>query len=165
MSQAPAVVCTVRRSWFAGWLMLTLWLCGAVLALRAMADAGFGWRAWLLAATLLATGMFAALHWRRAPQGLLRWDGSSWLWRASASDPEHAGMPTLRLDLQHILLLHWRSEESGASGWFWLDAGSTDHARDWHALRCALHLRPPLLEMPVAPVHDGRVSAAPGNPT
>ena len=167
MSLAPAVVCTVHRSRFVGCLTLALWSCGATLAIRAVADAGPGWRAWLLGATVLATGAFAARHWLRAPQGVLRWNGSGWTWQqASVGDREHPGTPVLRLDLQRLLLVHWQPEDGGALHWFWLDAESTEGARDWHALRCALHLRQtPTPAVPISDGGAGRTHASSGNPT
>ena len=144
MSHAPVVACLVRRSRFAGALMLGLWLCGVLAAGRFAADAGSaagsGWRLALIVTALLGCGAYAAFQWLHAPRGTLRWDGQDWWWQPHGGS-DRAGSPSLRLDLQNRLLVHWSDPVDARDLWFWLNVGAVENAAAWHALRCALHAR------------------------
>lgn len=168
MSHAPAVACTVRRSPFAGALTLALWLSGAALAAHAATHAdgmpGSGWRLVVLGCTLVGCGAFAVAQWLQAPQGMLRWDGQGWWWQPHGGD-DRAGTLSLRLDLQRRLLVRWSDPVDSQVRWFWLHTNSAGHAADWHALRCALHVRPRALHQEAQTDDRTRAAIPAGTPS
>lgn len=89
--------------WCAAALLLAWWGQGGASSAGALAAAGALW--------LLAGG--AQVHaWRSAPQGQLQWDGGAWWWQAQgAVEAQQLQALQLRIDLQTVLLLAWRTAD------------------------------------------------------
>ena len=143
MHSAPSVSYPAGRSRFAAALLLLAWLLGgAAVALWWLQPRTEGWRlgtAWLV---LAAAGAFAAWSWWHSVPGTLAWDGETWSW--SDGRREHTGLVEVSLDLQHCLLLRWRSEN--ALRWLWLErAGGAER---WDDLRRAVYSRARLEDAP-----------------
>lgn len=137
MHSAPTVSYPLGRSHFQGWLggltsvagiaIGVLWYCQADL---------IGWRQLLFFLTLLLTSGFAAVAWRRSPEGCLRWDGTAWGWTAGST--AESGVLSVHLDLQFCLVLSLRTD-TGARIWFWPER-RVDLAH-WNDLRRAVFVR------------------------
>ena len=91
------------------------------------------WKPWLgLSLTALAGA--SAYRFRPAGRdGLLQWDSRGWSHREGES--ETAGVVTVHLDLQSVLLVYWASA-SGPGAWYWLSAAAQPSR--WLALRRAV---------------------------
>jgi toxin CptA len=137
MHAAPSVSYPVGRSRFAARLYAGLGMLGlAAAAAFCVQSAVFGWRQAMSLGAVAACGALAARSWRRSRQGVLHWNGMSWQWEEGATvDP---GRPTIAVDLQSRMLLHWRAE-SGGGAWLWLEQVSAP--ADWAALRRAVYSR------------------------
>jgi toxin CptA len=87
--------------------------------------------------TLIAIGLVsfacAVQAWRKAPEGLLRWDGQHWHW--TALDAEQACQLTPVVDLQSLMLVRIHSA-TGNKAWIWLEA--SPGGGNWIALRRAV---------------------------
>jgi hypothetical protein len=145
MHSAPSVSYPVGRSRFAAVLLLLAWLLGGIAtALWWLQSQSPGWRLGAASLVLAVAGACAAWNWWHSVSGVLAWDGQAWSWGGRQS-----GVLEVCLDLQHCLLLRWRS--GSASEWFWLErAGSTGR---WDDLRRAVYsrARPEALPEPRAP--------------
>jgi toxin CptA len=151
MHAAPSVTYPVGRSAFAAQAQACAALAGlaATCAWAWQSDA-FGWRQALAFAAVAACSALALAAWRRAPAGMLRWDGLAWTSEHGGS--VGAGRPDVALDLQSRLLLRW-SADGGGTRWYWVERLS-DPAH-WEALRRAVYSRastplPPAGEPPAA---------------
>jgi len=136
MHSAPSVSYPVGRSRFAGGLLLCAWLLGtAACVVWQMALPSIGLRSWGAAAALVMTAGIAAWHWWRMPAGTLSWDQDQWSWRGT---PLPAGAALqVSLDLQHWMLLRWRSGRH--SSWLWLERAG--RPEQWSDLRRAVYSR------------------------
>lgn len=134
MQSAPAVQYPVGRSHIRSLVMLLPWLLGGGALLlwggQVPAARSVQTLAWLL---WLVCGLLILRDLRRAPQGLLHWDGRQWRWQAR--DGEQVGVVRLRLDLQRWLLLEFRPQ-AGAGKWLWPQRDA--EPQRWDALRRAL---------------------------
>jgi toxin CptA len=135
MHDAPSVSYPAGRSRFAASLLLGIWLPGCAAALLWHARGQGGWRPGAMLAVLAAAGLFAAWHWWRAPAGTLTWDGEDWRW--SVHSGAAAPGVEVALDLQRVLLLHWKA--GGGSHWIWLERAA--RAERWDDLRRAVYSR------------------------
>ena len=137
MHSAPAVSYPVGRSHFQGWLVGLTALVGTLTALlwHYQVTTG-GWKQWLFVVTLLGSCMVAFRDWRRAPRGILRWDGKDWTWISPAALA--GGVVTIHLDLQFCLVLSLRTE-AGARIWLWPE--QRVEVTRWNALRRAVFSR------------------------
>ncbi|HWI80691.1 hypothetical protein [Ramlibacter sp.] len=137
MHDAPSVSYPVGRSRWGAALLALAWLAGvaAVLAWSLQPQVA----AWRLAAAwsaVIGAGALALRQYRRAPAGILAWDGASWSW-SEGSGPAASGRLRLSLDLQQILLVHWRGDRG--SRWIWLERAS--RRERWDDLRRAVYSR------------------------
>jgi hypothetical protein len=118
-------------------------LASAALSAWALGWSGVspGW-AWL--PTLVA----AVLVWRlgAGQAHVLAWDGVQWHCDGVP------GLVTLKLDLQHLVLLRWTAEAEPAQA-RWLVPTAAQCGADWHALRVALlsGSGPARLDPPITP--------------
>jgi hypothetical protein len=147
MHSAPSVNYPVGRSRWGAALLALAWLAGAAATLQ--------WTlyhevpvarlaaAWLV---LIAAGAMAAWRWRAQPRGSLAWDGAGWTWDGSAA-PAVSGSLRVSVDLQRVLLVHWRG--GGASQWLWLERASAPER--WADLRRAVYSRARPDTLPLAP--------------
>lgn len=135
MHNAPSVTYPVGRSFWAGLWVGTIWALGVIaLAAWTVQRSGADWLTGMAWGGCLATGAWAAAAWWRSPTGELQWCGTAWWW-SDAHGNSTQGALVVGLDLQRLLLVHWRS--GGASAWFWLERG---HAPvHWPALRRAVY--------------------------
>lgn len=115
-------------------LLAVVWLLGgaATLAWTAATPEGarpaLGWLAWL------GAGWLAWRGWRAMPRGHLDWNGGEWCWNG---EPVVAPTPpTVVLDFQACLLLHWADAPAGLR-WLWLERA--DAPGEWAALRRAVY--------------------------
>jgi hypothetical protein len=126
---------------------------GAVLAGCAVA-VPFAWLGWHLQAArlgsgfelvclmllgLLATGLAAAVAWRRCRRcrgEQLRWDGGRWQLLDAKGHAWTLTAPTVQVDLGEWLLLRACHTLDGASAW--LPVQRDDAPPAWHALRVAV---------------------------
>ena len=83
---------------------------------------------WLMVCLLTVREAFA-----RQDEGVLHWDGRQWCRETAAG--AKVGMPLVRIDFQHWLLLEFRSED-GRSIWLWPARKAAPLY--WNALRRAL---------------------------
>ena len=145
MHSAPSVTYPVGRSRFAGLLLSAIWLLGAAAtALWIRQSVDTGWRPALALALVAAAGLSAFGTWWRSPAGDLAWEEGVWRWSG------HPGSPVPGLDLQHVLLLRWRSQEAGGPArWLWLERSSRPGS--WDAIRRAVYSRPNPEALPQAP--------------
>jgi toxin CptA len=120
MHNAPSVSYPVGRSRFAGAVLLGLWLLGAIgcVAWR-LASPPSGLRFAAAGICVAVAGAAAAWHWWHMPAGTLAWDQEQWSWLGAGLA---GSAPEVGLDLQHWLLLRWRS--GSASSWLWLERAS-----------------------------------------
>ena len=139
---APAVSFAVEPSRLlrqVGWA----W-CGFALGVQGLwfAQSGVHWLG-PLAGTLLTLvlGAWAGCELRRAPTGLLAWDGEAWSFTPLSGQPLHGELPLrVLLDAQFCLLLAWpASAARGPQRWFFLERAQAPSR--WHALRCAVYSR------------------------
>ncbi|WP_157263693.1 hypothetical protein [Azohydromonas aeria] len=151
MRTAPAVHLTLEADtpWRVGLCLLGAAAAAVpVLGLALRLELAPAWAFGAAAAAALAGG---AWPWRRrAPQAAaLAWDGAQWqLWLRGQARP-CAGRAQLMIDLGPWLLLRLCPTPSGApraARGHWLALSRSRHAAHWHALRCALHARPPAAE-------------------
>lgn len=135
MHSAPAVSYPVGRSSLREACLLLPWLlAGLVCAAWTLQAASFS------AAQGLALLLWLGVAWRllaelrRPAEGLLAWDGQSWLWEAGGQ--RCLGTPHLRLDWQRGLLLEFQPLDAPAA-WLWIERGM--EPRKWDGLRRALY--------------------------
>ena len=136
MHDAPSVSYPVGRSRWAGALAAVLWLAGlAGTVLWSVQPQVAAWRLALAWMVVVVAGLATLWTWRRAPRGVLAWDGSGWTWtpEGGAAAP---GDVQVGLDFQRLLLVRWRA--AGARGWFWLER---DGGEPWDELRRAVYSR------------------------
>ncbi len=140
MQSAPSVVYPLGRSHFLGRLLLIGWLVAAGVTVwwwraSALAD----WRPLLGCAALLIVAWVMATGWRRAPVGLLQWDGQRWHWESlvyrSGTSLEP---PAVVLDLQFALLLRL-DNQAGAGWWLWAERSASPPR--WFDLRRAVYAK------------------------
>ncbi len=93
----------------------------------------------------LATGGFAAWHWRSGHDGILNWNGTHWNWNCQGATA--VVTPEVILDFQQVVLLRLHAVQ-GYSLWVWPQKNTAPE--HWLALRRALFC--PLRE---APRRDG----------
>jgi hypothetical protein len=137
MHNAPAVNFPVGRSRFQGYLVGSVGLGGAVVGtLWSYQPNPVGWRWWLFAVTLVATGLVATRAWLQAPTGCLRWDGQAWNWTSGVTSI--GGALSVVLDLQFCMVLCLRTA-GGERFWLWPQR-QMDPTR-WDALRRAVFSR------------------------
>jgi toxin CptA len=119
MYSAPAVSYPVGRSHFHGQLLVgAIVLSGFSLAMWIMQSDVRAFRHLVVAALWLGSATVAIVAWLRSPHGVLTWDGRDWTW--TCHDVSHPVVPSVMLDSQSALLVHWRV--TGASnGWIWLE--------------------------------------------
>ena len=110
-------------AWLAAWLDAGVrgWLCATGAALAA---AGLGWR------------LSAAASVR------LSWSGSAWTVEPEGGPAVAIAPPRVMLDLDRWMLLRWRPEGDGRSGW--LAVSAADAASAWHLFRAAVYSFDPL---------------------
>ena len=145
MHDAPSVSYPVGRSRWAGALAASLWLAGlaGTLLWSAQPQLAF-WRLALAWGAVAAAGLIALRACWRAPRGVLAWDGAGWTWAPHGAGAE-TGELQVALDLQHLLLVHWRA--SGARRWFWLERAGGER---WDELRRAVYSRARPAALPAA---------------
>lgn len=143
MQNAPAVSFPVGRSMVAARGMAFLWALGVFSAAYLAATTSQPSRtlaiAWVLG---LGTGLAALIHWRKLPNGFLRWDRNVWQFAPSKTgigEPVTLGEVSVCLDLQSILLANFQAP-SGRRYWFWLER-KADMAQ-WRILRRAIFAQP-----------------------
>ena len=137
MRNAPAVSYPVGRSSFQAGISMALWLLGVVACANWLAPMPHAsWRLPLALATLLGTGLFAALSWQRPILGVVSWTGEAW----QLLQPQVvAGNLVPHVDLQFVMLVEFRPLEDqrfGANQWFWLVRRSDP--KKWHLMRVAI---------------------------
>ncbi|MBG9387887.1 hypothetical protein [Caenimonas aquaedulcis] len=136
MHSAPSVSYPVGRSLFAAALMSCVWLAAAGVGMLWIWQMPIpGWRAGAMAAALVGSGGFAAWSWLQAPAGELSWDGRDWAWQAGANAV--TGRVAAILDLQGVMLLHWRAPTGPE--WLWVESRRRESA--WRDLRRAVYSR------------------------
>ncbi|MGZ5195681.1 MAG: hypothetical protein ACXWB8_09600 [Ramlibacter sp.] len=124
------------RSRFAGALLLCAWLLGAVACVAwRLASPASGLRSAAAATALVLAAGIGAWHWWRMPAGTLTWDHEQWSWRGA--DMAAGAALQVSLDLQHWMLLRWRSGR--LSSWLWLERAS--RPEQWSDLRRAVYSR------------------------
>lgn len=135
MHNAPAVSYPVGRSFVREACLLLPWLlAGLVCAVWALqseqfyAAHGLGLLLWLSGAWLVQAEL------RRPTEGLLAWDGQSWVWEAGGR--RYVGALRLRLDWQQGVVLEFRPLD-GPGVWLWIERGMAP--RLWDGLRRALY--------------------------
>ena len=150
MHNAPSVTYPVGRSLLAGGLGGVLWLLGVVVTVQWIRQSPVsGWR--LVAAVMVPAlaALAAGWNWWIMPRGTLAWDGQSWTWTGAAG--VDVGAVDVCLDLQHFLLLHFRSHPT--SHWLWLERNRS--AARWDDLRRAVYSRARPQTMPEAEAEAG----------
>ena len=94
------------------------------------------WDDWKLWSGLTLTALVGVCAYRLRPvcgNHVLQWDGRGWSCRAGERDT--AGVVTVHLDLQSVLLVFW-APASGPGAWQWLSAEA--QPSQWLALRRAV---------------------------
>lgn len=88
----------------AGVLLAWVWL-----------GAGFGLALWIKAGVAVFLWLLCAVSaWcslQRQPKGYLHWNGQAWTWQSQSFLRSLSGAPVVALDLQWLLLLHWRDDQ------------------------------------------------------
>jgi hypothetical protein len=139
MHSAPAVTYPAGRAHGARWLLLAIWLVGAISA--ALAVAGHDGVAARDGAWLANVWLAGAVAWRwggHREVGQVRFDGQYWSWSGRAmlgAARAHVG-----LDLQSLMLVRLTEPERPRQ-WLWLERRS-DPLR-WVDLRRAVYSRAP----------------------
>ena len=150
MHNAPSVTYPVRRSLLAGGLAAGLWLLGVLVTVQwILLSPVSGWRLVAAVMVLALAALAAGWNWWIMPRGTLAWDEEAWTWTCAARTD--LGAVEVCLDLQHFLLLRFRSQ--AASRWLWLERSHS--AGCWDDLRRAVYSRarpqtPPEAEAGVA---------------
>lgn len=150
MHQPPAVSHLVLRSRWHLRVIATLSALGLVTALGFFLSQSGSWAAVLLVLVSLFTPIPALLAWRKAPTGLLQWDGQYWYWAGFGEAQACQLSPVF--DLQSVMLVCVR-DEGGAKVWLWLEAVAS--GGKWMALRRAV--------FGSQRFQDARVRPGPGN--
>lgn len=97
----------------------------------------------LLGVLALASG--ACVWGVRASQAReMQWDGATWSLAAGARVPAVSGDLTVTLDLQRLLLVHFRTVNAREGCWLWLNRSAMPER--WAALRRAAYCRAPVCE-------------------
>ena len=140
MHSAPPVTYPLGRSHLQAWVLLGLWLAGAVLLLAwGLFAPGLDWRLGVTLLALLMAGLVAWRGWTKTPAGQLRWDGQVWSWEsARAVSPSLVRELSVALDFQHIMLLRLQTSDQ-ALLWLWAQRRSMPER--WLDLRRAAHGR------------------------
>ena len=130
---AGAVRCDGGRVWYALHSLLPALSAAALLGWALLlADAG---GVWALAVSLLAAVVVGYLARRWRPRAaLLQWDGQRW------TVDGQPGRLQLMMDPGLLLVLRLHLDAGGER---WLAAGAVEAGPAWHALRAAVHARPP----------------------
>lgn len=130
MHGAPSVSYPVGRSRVGLWLAgAACFSAGAAVAAWALASDDLNWRHAAGGAAWLAAVAASLLAWRRAPRGVLAWDGGQWLWEGLP-----IAAPRLAIDMQRWVLLE---AAGGGPGWLALERDAAPS--HWDALRRALY--------------------------
>ena len=172
MHSAPSVSYPVGRSRLEGWLIAVGVLTGVAVVLTwVVASPQPGWRHGLAATLAAISAAVALVHWRRAPQGQLRWDGGQWYWLAQSAhgvsaaplleDAQAVSGVAVHLDAQRTLLVRARLAAGGAR-WFWLQAA--EQPALWPGLRRAVYSRgtaPPPTDVAPLPLPGGAGATPP----
>lgn len=133
MHRAPAVSYPAARSRWHLQAIIFLWAlgsCASFFFIQSQARAE--WMA-LVLMCVCATGAAALVAWRKAPSGILRWDGQCWNW--SGFLELTPCQVELVVDLQQAMLVRV-SSASARRIWLWLNAAGA--APQWIALRRAV---------------------------
>ncbi len=139
MHRAPALSFPVGRSRFLGALVGSTALAATLVDLLWYAGAAASpWRHWLFILVSLAVFVMAFEAWRKAPSGILAWDGRSWHWTGAGALAPVSGHLRVQLDLQFCLLLSLRP---GCGARIWLCPERRHDVLYWNALRRAVFSR------------------------
>jgi toxin CptA len=138
MHNAPSVVYPLGRSGFLAWLLLGLWLAGALLAVFWFyVIRQLDWRMVLTIAAVLGAGAAARTSWTRIPVGQLAWDGEAWRWESASYQ---TGIAVYELsviaDFQRRLLLRLENQ-AHARLWLWVERSAMPDR--WLDLRRAVY--------------------------
>ncbi|WP_309679062.1 hypothetical protein [Polaromonas sp.] len=160
LHNAPPVVYPLGRSRFQGFLLLGLWLAGAVALLLWVFTTGqLGWRMAVAGVAVLAAGMAAHRGWKSTPTGQLAWDGQAWCWE---SPGYQAGTAQQQLsviaDVQRLLLLRLENPAQ-ASLWLWAERSAMPER--WLDLRRAVFATPRAAAVPPAMAVSGDMNHDP----
>ncbi len=136
MHLPPAVSYEVVRSRWQFFIACALAILSASAALLFWVQQGSSARAIALACAAGTCSPLPFVLWRKAPTGLLYWDGAQWLWPGFSDAPVHH--MRLCLDLQSFLLVQIGLAQ-GETAWLFMEERD-DRAR-WLALRRALVAR------------------------
>ena len=137
MHSAPAVRYPVARSPRVGAVLLGAWSLAAGMCLWWWLRGGA--TPWHMAWALLSLSFGAVLaivQWQGMPTGNLRWDGQAWWWQFADEDEVLVNV-SVRLDLQHGLLLHMAGDLPWRAHWCYAERAQLP-AR-WSDLRRALY--------------------------
>lgn len=135
---APSVVYPLGRSHFLAWLLVGLWLAGALSALLWFyGTRQLDWRMALAVAAVLGAGGAARTSWTRVPVGQLAWDGEVWRWESASYQ---TGIAVYELsviaDFQRRLLLRLENQAQ-ARLWLWVERSAMPER--WLDLRRAVY--------------------------
>ncbi|WP_374669222.1 hypothetical protein [Ramlibacter sp.] len=118
-------------------LLGIVWLLGGAATAAWTAATPDGPRLVLAWLTWLVAGWLAWRGWLALPRGELAWDGGAWRWNTETVAAMTA--PTVVLDFQASLLLHWADAPAGLR-WLWLERA--DAPGEWAGLRRAVYSPP-----------------------
>jgi hypothetical protein len=139
MHRAPALSFPVGRSRFLGALVVSTAPAGTLVGVLWYAGAAPSpWRHWLFVLVSLAVFVMAFETWRKAPSGILAWDGRSWNWTGACAPTVVSGHLAVHLDLQFCLMLSLRP---GSGARIWLCPERRQDVLHWNALRRAVFSR------------------------
>ncbi|MDO5626045.1 MAG: hypothetical protein Q4G71_15320 [Pseudomonadota bacterium] len=139
LKTAPAVTYPVGRSRRLALLLAAPWVLAALCLLSVLvwpfANAPTAVGALLAVLVLLLNGWALRRFWRAQVVRQLIWDGQAW--HLDAPVAQGSGEISVRLDVQHCLLLLYRAPGARRGTWLWADAAA--YPQRWHLLRCALY--------------------------
>lgn len=156
-NEVPAVVYPVGPSFRLGFILVGLWLSGALVALLWSIDQSAGsavgaalfWKGICLCLSLILSGGTLWRFWKGLPTGTLAFDGDQWHFDTAVPGAQSntrssarsgllaaAARVVVAADAQAFMLLRFPGAGENAR---WLWAESRDDTQGWHLLRCALY--------------------------